>query len=294
MFPKLLHSVRVIGAILKAAGKGWFEHNVSRMAAAIAYYGIFSLAPLLIVAVSLAGLLFGKDAAEGLVVGRLTSVVGAENAGFVQSMLAKAYESRGGALATVIALLLLAWTATRIIGATRSALNEIWGVQAKGGPGFVGYVLSKLMDLGMVVGVGIMFLASMLANAAVSIITRSVASARPLPNWTLHGIGVVFSLAVVTCFVAIIFRVLPNVTMRWSRLFAGASLTAVFFTLGNFLIGRYLGRVTTESVFGAAGSLAALMIWIYYSTQIILFGAEITRAYGGLSDEPSSRVRGAG
>jgi membrane protein len=279
-----------VGEPLKDAGAGWLEHNVSRMAAAMAYYGIFSLAPMLVIMVSVAGIWFGKDATEGLIVGRLTETLGKDGAGLVQSMLAGAYQSRGETVATVLAALLLVWSATRMIGATRSALNDIWGVQGRGGGPFIGYVLGKLLDLGMVLGIGFMFLASMLANTAVSALTRYFSDALPLPNWTLHGMGIVFSLVVVTFFLTIIFRVLPNIKVRWSHVLVGASLTAVLFTLGNYLIGRYLGRTSPGSIFGAAGSLAVIMVWMYYSAQIVLFGAEMTRAYAQRGEKRETRL----
>jgi len=267
-------------------------HNLSRMAAAIAYFGIFSLAPMLVIMVMVGGMWFGKDAVEGLIVDRLSDTIGPDGAGFVQSMLAGAYESRGETLATVLAILVLIWAATRVIGATRSALNDIWGVQGHGGSGFLGYVLGKLVDLGMVFGVGFMFLASMFANIAVSALTRYFSDVLPMPGWALQVMGIVFSLLVVTLFLTVIFRVLPNIKVRLSHILAGASLTAVLFTLGNFLIGRYLGRTSPGSVFGAAGSLAVILIWLYYSTQIVLFGAEITRAYARRNEKREKQAAG--
>jgi membrane protein len=276
---RLARPLAGVGEPLRDAGAGWLEHNVSRMAAAIAYYGIFSLAPMLVIMVALAGVWFGKDATEGLIVDRLRATLGEDSARFLQSMLAGVHESRGETLATILAVLLLIWASTRVIGATRSALNDIWGVKGRGGSGFLGLVLGKAIDLGMVIGIGFMFLASMLANTAVSALTRYFSDALPLPNWSLQGMGVVFSLVVVTFFLTIIFRVLPNIKVRLSHIVEGASVTAVLFSLGNYLIGRYLGRVGPGSIFGAAGSLAVLMIWMYYSAQIVLFGAEVTRAY---------------
>ncbi|MFH1833742.1 MAG: YihY/virulence factor BrkB family protein, partial [bacterium] len=209
---------------------------------------------------------------------------------FVQTMLAGAYESRGATVATVLAALVLVWAATRMIGAMRGALNDIWGVQGPGGGKFLGYVLGKLVDLGMVFGIGFMFLASMLANTAVSALTRYFSDTLPVPDRALQGVGIGFSLAVVTFFLTIIFRVLPNIKVRWLYILAGASVTAVLFTLGNYLIGRYLGRTSPGSVFGAAGALAVIMIWLYYSAQIVLFGAEITRAYARRNRKREERL----
>ena len=286
---RLARPLAKLGGPLKDAGAGWLEHNVSRMAAAIAYYGIFSLAPMLVIMVMLAGIWFGQDATEGLIVGRLSDTLGPDSARFIQSMLAGAHRSRGETLATVLAALLLVWSATRMIGATRSALNDIWGVKGRGGSGILGFVLGKLLDLGMVFGFGFMFLASMFASTAVSALTHYSSDVLPMPDWALQWIGVAFSLVVVTFFLAIIFRVLPNVKIHWAYILAGASATAVLFALGNYLIGRYLGQTSPGSVFGAAGSLAVIMIWMYYSAQIVLFGAEITRAYARRAKKSGDR-----
>jgi membrane protein len=258
---------------------GWLAHNVSRMAASIAYFGAFSLAPMLVIIVSLASLVFGKSASEGLIVDRLSETFGEGTARFIQSLLAGIYASGGLTVATVLAILVLLWASTRIIGAVRGALNDIWGVPGHGGSGFLGFVFGKLIDLGFVIGTGIMFLAAMLANTAVSALTRYFSDFLPMPGWVLQVIGIVFSLVVTTIFLTIIFRLLPNIKVRFVYILMGASVTAVLFSIGNYVIGRYLGRTTPGSAFGAAGSLAVIMIWMYYSAQIVLFGAEVTRAY---------------
>lgn len=267
------------GRLLGEALRALYHHNISRMSAAIAYFGAFSLAPILVIMISLASLVFGRRASEGLVVDRLSEALGESTARFIQSMLAGIYESSGLTLATVLAVLVLAWAATRIVGSVRGALNDIWGVPGHGGHGLRGYVLGKLIDLGMVVLFGIMFLASMLASTAISALTHYFADLLPLPGWLLDMLGVIFSLVVTTSFLTIIFRLLPNIRVKWRYIVTGASVTAVLFALGNFVLGRYLGRLTPASAFGAAGSLAVILIWMYYSAHIILFGAEVTKVY---------------
>jgi len=270
--------------VLKDAGAGRQTHKAPRMAAAVAYHGIFSLAPILVILVSAAGLWFGQEAAEGLIVERLEGVLGKETAGFIQSLLARAYIGAGGILATVIAVALLLFGASRVVGGMRGALNDIWGVQARAAGSVKGFVLTKLFDLGMVLVVGFMFLTTMIASAATSAWLHHSSQVLPMPGLVIRVTSVLFSLAVVTFFVAVLFRVLPNVRPRWRETLVGSMVTAVLFSLGNYLIGLYLGRAGVGSVFGAAGSLAVVMIWIYYSVQIILFGAEITRAYHERTD----------
>ncbi len=276
---RLLRPLAPFGGLLKDAFEGMLAHNVSRMAGAIAYFGAFSLAPMLVIVVSLASVFFGKSASEGLVVDRLIEIFGKDVALFIQDMLAGIYASGGLTVATVLAILLLIWASTRIIGAVRGALNDIWGVPGHGGSGFLGFVFGKLIDVGMVIGIGFMFVASMLANTAVSAITGYFSDRLPMPSWLLQLSGIAFSLVVITMFLTIIFRALPNIKIRFLYILMGASVTAVLFTIGNYVIGRYLGRTTPGSAFAAAGSLAVIMIWMYYSAYIVIFGAEVTRAY---------------
>ena len=268
-----------LGSLLKEAFDGAWAHNISRMAASIAYFGAFSLAPMIVIMTTLASLVFGKSATEGLIAERLTSTFGEETANFIQSSLVSIYESAGLTLATVLAILALVWAATRIVGSVRGSLNDVWGVKGHGGGGILGFLFGKLIDVGMVLAVGFMFLASMFANTAINAVTRYFSSALPMPGWLLQVIGILFSLTVTTIFLTVIFRWLPNIKVRFLYILVGASITAILFTIGNYVIGRYLGRTSPGSAFGAAGSLAVIMIWIYYVAYIIIFGAEVTKAY---------------
>jgi membrane protein len=268
-----------LGSLLKEAFDGAWAHNISRMAASIAYFGAFSLAPMIVIMTTVASLVFGKSATEGLIAERLTSTFGEETANFIQSSLVSIYESAGLTLATILAILALVWAATRIVGSVRGSLNDVWGVKGHGGGGILGFLFGKLIDVGMVLAIGFMFLASMFANTAISALTGYFSNVLPLPGWLLQVIGIFFSLAVTTIFLTVIFRWLPNIKVRILHILVGASITAVLFTIGNYVIGRYLGRTSPGSAFGAAGSLAVIMIWIYYVAYIIIFGAEVTKAY---------------
>jgi membrane protein len=268
-----------LGGLLKEAFESAWSHNIGRMAASIAYFGAFSLAPMIVIITTLASQVFGKSATQGLIAERLTSTFGKQTAEFIQSMLAAIYGSRGVTLATILAVLVLVWASTRIVGSVRGALNDVWGVRGHGGGGLLGYLIGKLIDIATVVAVGFMFLASMLANAGVTTLTTYFSRLLPAPGWLLHVLGLVFSLVVTVVFLAVIFRVLPNIRVRFLDVLVGASITGVLFTIGNYVIGLYLGGASPGSAFGAAGSLAVIMIWIYYVAYIIIFGAEITRAY---------------
>ena len=276
---RVLRPIAPLGGLLKEAFDAAWAHNISRMAASIAYFGAFSLAPMIVIMTTLASLVFGKSATEGLIAERLTKTFGEETANFIQSSLVSIYESAGLTLATVLAILALVWAATRIVGSVRGSLNDVWGVKGHGGGGILGFLFGKLIDVGMVLAVGFMFLASMFANTAINALTRYFSSALPMPGWLLQVIGILFSLAVTTIFLTVIFRWLPNIKVRFLYILVGASITAILFTIGNYVIGRYLGRTSPGSAFGAAGSLAVIMIWIYYVAYIIIFGAEVTKAY---------------
>jgi len=276
---RVLRPIAPLGSLLKEAFDGAWAHNISRMAASIAYFGAFSLAPMIVIMTTLASLVFGKSATEGLIAERLTSTFGEETANFIQSSLVSIYESAGLTVATVLAILALVWAATRIVGSVRGSLNDVWGVKGHGGGGILGFLFGKLIDVGMVLAVGFMFLASMFANTAINAVTRYFSSALPMPGWLLQVIGILFSLTVTTIFLTVIFRWLPNIKVRFLYILVGASITAILFTIGNYVIGRYLGRTSPGSAFGAAGSLAVIMIWIYYVAYIIIFGAEVTKAY---------------
>lgn len=276
---KVFQSLAPLGSLLKEAYDSAWAHNIGRMAASIAYFGAFSLAPMIVIMTTLASQVFGKRATQGLIAERLTSTFGPDSAKFIQSTLAAIYGSTGLTVATVLAVLVLVWASTRIIGSLRGALNDIWGVTGHGGGGLLGFLIGKLIDIAMVIGIGFMFLASMLANAAASALTKYFERLLPLPGWVLQVFGVLFSLVVTIAFLSFIFRVLPNIKVRFVNILVGASITGVLFSIGNYVIGQYLGRTSPGSAFGAAGSLAVIMIWIYYVAYIIIFGAEITRAY---------------
>jgi membrane protein len=276
---RVLRPLAPFGSLLKDALESAWGHNISRMAASIAYFGAFSLAPMIVIMTTLASLVFGKKATQGLIADRLASLFGADTAKFIQSLIAAIYGSTGLRLATVLAVLVLLWASTRIVGSVRGALNDIWGVTGHGGGRFLGLLVGKLIDIAMVIAIGFMFLASMLVNTAITALTTYFERLLPLPSWLLQVIGVLFSLGVTIVFLTVIFRVLPNIKVRLLYILVGASITGGLFSIGNYVIGLYLGRTSPGSAFGAAGSLAVIMIWIYYVAYIIIFGAEVTRAY---------------
>jgi membrane protein len=268
-----------LGSTIWAAIGGYQKHNVNRLSASIAFYGILSLAPLAVIAVTVAGFFFGKNAAEGLIVDQLKNTLGADAAKLVQGVLANAYQSRATLPATTLAVLVLLWSSTRLVGDIRGALNTIWEVQGRGGTGFKGFLVGKLIDFGMVLVFAALFLLTVAANLALTTVTHYFAHAVPLPAEALYVSGLAFFAVVAFIFLSVIFRWLPNRTLPLRDVALGAGLSAVLLEIGNSVLGFYLARSSPGSAFGAAGSFVVIMVWMYYTAIIILFGVEVSRAY---------------
>jgi membrane protein len=280
---------RSFGSIWANALEGWLRHGASGLSAAIAYYGVFSLAPLVVIMIAILGLFYGSDAANGLIVRQLEGLMGTQPAEFIQSLLANVYRSGSGVLATVFAVIVLLWGASRLVGSVRAALNTIWEVNPRSTRRVRGYLVGKAFDIGLAIGLGVLLLAAMLANTAASALTRYFSDRVPIPRASVQIVGILVSLLGAAVFIAAILHTLPSARIRWRETAVGAATTAVFFTIGNYLIGLYLGRTSVQSVFGAASSLVLIMIWMYYSSQILLLGAELTRAYGEYRKKPITR-----
>jgi membrane protein len=266
-----------IWELLKTAGAEWLEDKAPRMGAALAYYTIFSLAPLLVITVAVAGMVFGQDAAEGRIVGELQGLVGPEGGKVIQTMLVNASQGNDGIIATIVGVVVLLVGAMGVFGELQDSLNTIWEVQPRPGRGVWGIIHDRLLSFAMVLGVAFLLLVSLVVSAALA------ALGSLLGEWQAsfigQGVNLVVSFAVITLLFAMIYRFLPDARTAWKDVWLGAALTALLFSIGKFLIGLYLGHSTIGSTYGAAGSLAVLLVWLYYSTQIFLFGAELTQVY---------------
>jgi len=252
----------------------WSEDHVPRRAAALAFYAGFSLAPLLLIAISIAGLAFGTDAVRGRVVEQLQGLLGPDAARAVETALKNTRTTGSSVLATVIGVVTLFLGASGVFGELQDSLNEIWKVRKKPGLGIRGFLRSRVLSFTFVVGSGFLLLVSLLVSAFLEAVIRLFAATALL---RIAGLGLSF--AVVGTLFAMMFKKLPDVRMRWADVWLGAAVTAVLFTIGKWLIGLYLGRSALASTYGAAGSFVVLLMWLYYTSQIVLFGAEITHAY---------------
>ncbi len=266
--------------LTRDAVQAWIQDFAPSMGAALAYYTIFSLAPMLIIVIAIAGFFFGQTTAQGEIVMQLRDMVGDTGAAAVEGLLKSASEPGKGIVAATLGTLTLMIGATAVFGELQSALNRIWKVPAetKGG-GLWKFLRTRLLSFGMVMGLGFMLLISLILSAALAALGQWWGNV--LGGWTivLQVLNLAVSFAVITGLFAMIYKFMPSAYIPWRDVWVGAVVTALLFTVGKFLIGLYLGKTNMASGFGAAGSLVVLLAWIYYSAQIFLLGAEFTWVY---------------
>jgi len=269
---------RSVLEVLTDSFREFGEDKVSRLGAALAYYGIFSIAPLLLIAIGIASLIFGQQAARGEILEQIEGMVGLSAGRAVQDILQASNRAGGGVRATVVGLAVLLFGASGVFIQLQDALNTIWHVTPKPGRGWWTIIRERLLSFSMVVMIGFLFLVSLISSAILTAAQKFLPPTA-FPGGTLlwQAINGLSSLGLITLLLALLFKVLPDVKLGWRDVWIGAATTAVFFTVGKFLIGLYLVHSGAASAFGAAGSLVILLVWVYYSSQIVLFGAEVTR-----------------
>ncbi|MES2661409.1 MAG: YhjD/YihY/BrkB family envelope integrity protein [Verrucomicrobiota bacterium] len=280
--------------LLKRAGEDWMEDKALRLSAALAYYSIFSIAPLLVITIGMAGLVLGEEAVSGRLYGDLKGHVGAATAEALQSMVKSANKPAQGVVATVTGFAMLLLGASGVFGQLKDALNTIWEVESKGRAGVMGMLRDKLLNFGMVLAIGFLLLVSLLMSSAIAGLNDGIATAMPMSAVVGTAISFVVSLGIVTALFALIFKVLPDARIGWRDVWVGAALTALLFEIGKTGLGWYLGRESTASAFGAAGSIVLLLLWVYYTSCILFFGAEFTQVYAqdrGRVIEPAANAR---
>jgi membrane protein len=271
--------LRFAWQILKDAAADWSEDKATKLAAALAYYTVFSLAPLLIIVIAIAGFVFGEEAVRGQVVEQMRGLVGEEGGRAIEMMVENAGRNDGaGIVATAISVVLLLLGATGVFGELQDSLNTIWEVRPKRA-GIWASVRNRVGSFGLVVAIAFLLLISLLVSTALSAVIAAIGDLMPASAVLWRAVELALSIGVTTVLFALIYKLLPDVTIAWRDVWYGAAITAVLFTIGKFAIGLYLGRSSVGSVFGAAGSLVILLVWIYYSAQIVFFGAEVTQVY---------------
>ena len=278
--------VREIYRLLKQTITEWLDDRGFTRAASLSYYTVFSVAPLLLVAVAVAGVVFGRDAVSGQLEQELRGLVGESGAAAIQDMMKAAARQGGGVLASIVGVALVLVGATGAFVELQDTLNDMWGVDKNKTSGVIAFLRARVLSLAMVLVIAFLLLVSLVVSTALSAV--GTYAAHTLPGWqlVLQVANFVLSFAVITVLFATIYKFLPNTTVQWKNVWAGAALTSALFAVGKLGIGLYLGKSSVSSSYGAAGSFAVLLIWVNFSSMILYFGAEFTqvlsRARAGL------------
>ena len=258
----------------------WNEDEAPRLGAALAYYTVLSLAPLLILMIAIAGLLFGEEAARGQLLTQIEDMVGREGGAAIQTMVQNASKPGSGILASIIGFAVLLFGASTVANELKLSLNQIWDVDPNAnGSGVKQMVKQRSKALMVVLGCGFLLLVSLAVSSTLAAAGTFMAHYLPLPEVVLHVFNLLLGIMVITGVFAFMFRYLPDVDIQWSDVWLGALFTSVLFGIGKFAIGLYLGKASFGSSYGAAGSLVIVLVWVYYSSQILFFGAEFTQVY---------------
>ncbi len=265
--------------LVRDATRAWSVHRASTMGAALAFYATFSIAPVLVIAIAVAGAVFGAEAARGEVVTQISGITGEGAAETIQSLLEQAYHADLGFWASAIAVVTLLIAATSVFAELKDSLDIIWDAKPPERSGVMTLLRGRLLSFGLILTVGFLLLLSLVLSAGLAALTKYWGGWFERTAWLLELINSLFSFAVVSALFAAIYKWLPDPWIAWRDVAVGAMATAALFTLGKFLIGFYLGHSDIASGFGAAGSLILILLWVYYSSQIFFFGAEFTRAY---------------
>jgi membrane protein len=273
------HPARVF-VLFKATAKEWTDDKCPQLGAALAYYTVFSLAPLVLVLLAVFGLIFGSsEQAREKITDQLRYLIDPSGVKVVQDIAANAAEPKGGILATAIGIIIGLFGASAVFGQLQDALNTIWGVKPKPGRGIWGFVRTRFLSFGMVGGVCFLLLVSLTIENLLRSLHTYLQSLFPGGHYLGLAAFYVFDVVIIALLFAMIFRFLPDAKIVWRDVWIGAALTAILFAVGKILLGLYLGSGAAGSAYGAAGSLITLLLWIFYSAQILLFGAEFTQVY---------------
>jgi membrane protein len=266
--------------IFKQSVIEFLNDNCIKLSASLSYYTIFALGPTLIIVISFAGIFLGKQAVEGKLYGEINKLIGSEAALQVQSIIANAQQNHQNVVAAIIGVVLLILGATGVFTEIQGSINYIWSIRAKPKKGWLKFLTNRLISFSLVISCGFILLVSLILNAAIEVLSDQLQ--RYFKSVAIVGIyvtNVVMIFAVITSLFAIIFKVLPDATIRWRDALVGAAFTAVLFMVGKLLISLYIGKSNVGLTYGAAGSIIVILVWVYYSSLILYFGAEFTKMY---------------
>lgn len=264
----------------------WWRDDALRLGAALSYYTVFSLAPILVVSVAVAGLVFGQEAASGRLVDQMRGLLGPDGANVVSTLIERAAVKRdAGWIATGIGLVTIAIGASGAFGQLQYALNEIWNVRPEPSRGVMGVLRDRFLSFSMVLVIGFLLLVALVVSAALSVLDDAAGAYGDFLQPILVAVNFVASFGIITLLFAAIFKVLPSTAVRWADVWIGAVVTAALFVVGKEAIGLYLGNASVASVYGAASSIVVILLWVYYSSQILFLGAEFTQVFARRRDE---------
>jgi membrane protein len=270
---------RTMWHLLKEAASDWSRDRAPRLGAALAYYTVFSLVPFLVVIIAVIGLVFGQQAAQSAILSQIGELVGEQSAAAIKDMIQRADQPSTGLFATALAVGTLLLGASGVFGQLQDALNTVWGVEPKEGRGLWGFIKDRFLSFVAVLGTGFLLLVSLILSSALAAFGKWFGGLLPIPEAVMQLMNFALSFLVITGLFALIFKVLPDARVAWRDVWIGAALTAALFTIGKFALGLYLGKSNVASAYGAAGSLVLVLLWVYYSAQILLYGAEFTQVY---------------
>lgn len=278
--------------VLKRAAIKWWSDNALRLSASLSYYTLFSLAPMLIIVIAVAGMIFGQEAVEGRLMDEIQGLVGMESALAIQSMVQHARQPQTNTTATIISLVAMVVLSTGVFVELQDALNLIWRITPPqtSGSAFWRFLKGRVFSFCLVLGIGFLLIVSLVLSAAVAAIGRWFTALLPGPEVLIHGLYAIVSLVIFTALFGMMFKILPDAPMAWRHVWTGAFVTAALFTIGKVGIGLYLGKTGIASAYGAASSLAVILLWVYYSSLILFFGAEYTYVSATMSDHPAGEA----
>lgn len=265
--------------ILKESGINFGRNNDLKFSAALSYYTIFSLAPMLILIISIGSLMLGRDAIQGHLFGEINGIVGNKASLQIQEMLTKITLEKNSILATIIGIVTFFIGATGVFGEIQSTINMIWGLKAKPKKGVIKYVVNRLLSFAMVVTIGFLLVVSMVASSLINLLNDKLDNILPSTTFVMMLVTNAVTLLIIALLFTLVFKFLPDSVVRWKDAFIGSLFTSALFLLGKYLIGLYLANSASSSIYGAAGSLIILLLWIYYSSILLYFGAEFTKTY---------------
>lgn len=268
-----------VWTLSKAAATSWVDDYAQSMGAALAYYTVFSIAPLLLLVISIAGLVFGDNIARGEILDQLQQLMGPQGANAINDLLSSMSEPAHGITGTAVSVVLLLVGATTVFSELQNDLDRIWRAPKRGSSGLWNLLRTRLLSFGMILGIGFLLIVSLVVSTALAALGKLWGSM--FEGWVIlgHVVNILVSFGFITVLFAMIYKIMPSVKVDWKDVWIGSAVTALLFTIGKFLIGIYIGKSSMASGFGAAGSLVVVLVWVYYSAQIFLLGAEFTWAY---------------